>query len=507
MLASIAKSLDGRAAAAVVGFACAGALAGYQLIPEPQARAAAPAELQLGGEPLAPRQGVESDEALRAARDYLRGRFVLQLPDREVTFSRAQLGVQVDVDRLREMVRQARDPRSTLRRWHEQRRPGQMLSLPVAGRLEGSRALEQLLRLKDQVDQRMRDARLQFPEAQVLAERRGVSLDAHATLDAVEEALFEGRDRVEAAVRTTEASHTAAQIRSLDMSQSLGRFETRYSTLEKDRDRSFNLKVAARAVDGLVVMPGETFDFNGVVGERSEANGFRVATVIASGQLVDGVGGGTCQIAGTLHAAAFFAGLGIVERSPHTRPSGYIKLGLDAVVSYPKLNLRLRNDYDEPVAISMKVSGGRVRAEIRGARSARRMVSFVRRIDEVLPYEQREREDPNLPQGVRVLSQRGVAGFKVSAFRVVRDLERNQAVRERRQNIYPPTTQVWRVGTGPAAPEDYEPPTGDAHGEYRADEYLVLTQGPGIHGTQERRRAGKTGSPGWTREQGLPQVD
>ena len=36
--------------------------------------------------------------------------------------------------------------------------------------------------------------------------------------------------------------------------------------------------------------------------------------------LVDGIGGGTCQVSGTLHAAAFFAGLEVVERYPHSRP-------------------------------------------------------------------------------------------------------------------------------------------------------------------------------------------
>ena len=121
-----------------------------------------------------------------------------------------------------------------------------------------------------------------------------------------------------------------------------------------------------------MILPGETFDFNDVVGPRDEANGYKVAPVIAQGELVDGIGGGTCQIAGTLHGAAFFAGLDIVERHPHTRPSFYIKMGLDATVVYPTITLRLRNSFDHPVVLHETVRDGLVRAEVLGLVAAAR---------------------------------------------------------------------------------------------------------------------------------------
>ncbi|MCZ7683105.1 MAG: VanW family protein [Sandaracinaceae bacterium] len=255
-----------------------------------------------------------------------------------------------------------------------------------------------------------------------------------------------------------------------------------------------------------MVLPGETFDFNDAVGERSEANGFRPAPVIAGGELVDGVGGGTCQVAGTLHAAAFFAGLPIVERSPHSRPSTYVFMGLDAVVSYPQLDLRFTNDLPFPVAIGFTVEGGVARAEIRGARTSR-MVSFVRRVDELTAYDEREVQDASLPRGVRVLRQRGVPGFRVTRWRIVRDVATNQAIRTRFEDVYPPTTQIWRVGGGGPRPEGYVPPEGDTHGEYTADEYLSVIQGVGVEGTQIIRRAGRSGLPGWTARLGYPQPD
>jgi vancomycin resistance protein YoaR len=357
--------------------------------------------------------------------------------------------------------------------------------------------MDLVLQLKDDLDQRAQDARVDTETKLVRPHRDGLLVDAWASLEAIERAHRTGATRAELVAERTPARRTLSDLHDVRMDAVLGTFETRYNPTEKAEDRTFNLRVAASRIDGLVLMPGEELDFNEVVGERSEANGFRVAPVIAAGELVDGIGGGTCQISGTLHAAVFFAGLPIIERRPHSRPSFYIKLGLDAAVSYPSLNFRFRNDRDFPIVIGFTVDGGVARATIWGARHET-MVSFVRRVDETMAFEERETEDPSLPRGTRVLSQRGIPGFELARWRVVRDPRTNQAVREAMEDTYPPTTQIWRVGTGGAAPPEWQPPPDDEHPEYTADEYLELTQGAGIDGTQEVRRAGRTGAPGWT---------
>ena len=124
--------------------------------------------------------------------------------------------------------------------------------------------------------------------------------------------------------------------------------------------------------------------------------------------------------------------------------------------------------------------------------------------DAVTPFTERITEDDTLPAGVRVLEQRGVPGFRITRFRIVRDPETNRAIRERTRDVYPPTTQIVRVGTGGPAPVGYERPADDGHPEYRADAYLVLTQGIGIEGTLESGTPGESGIPGWTVAQGMP---
>ena len=106
-------------------------------------------------------------------------------------------------------------------------------------------------------------------------------------------------------------------------------------------------------------------------------------------------------------------------------------------------------------------------------------MTFIRKIDEILPFAEIERPDPKLPKGVTVLSQRGIPGFRTHRYRVVR--EGAFAVRERYSESYPPTHQIVRVGTGDAG--DADAVADDPHPEYVADDYLVLLQGPDVKGT------------------------
>ena len=443
------------------------------------------------------------------AQAYADEAIVVALPEGERTLTRGALGMSVDEPALRRWLVESADPLSPLRAYAEDHHDGPLaeLALPLPTSLDVARARTTLEELRREVDQPAIDAQIDPSTGTVAPEQEGRTLDVWASLDALYAANDPTTRRVELAVVRQAPRRRAAQLQGLQADHVLGHFSTPYNAAEVAADRTHNLRVVAEHIDGLVLMPGEVFDFNEVVGERSLANGFRPATVIAAGELVDGVGGGACQIAGTLHAAAFFAGLEIVERSPHSRPSFYIKLGLDAAVSYPNINFRFRNDRDFPVLVRTWVEGGEARAEIRGL-PQEQLVSYVRRVERFIPFEERTREDDSLPTGVRVLAQRGVAGFELTRYRVVRELATNRAVRQRQDtDTYPPTTQIWRVGTGGPRPEGYEPPAGDNHPEYRADEYTVMTQGAGVSDTQTVRRAGDTGRAGWTERAGMPSAD
>lgn len=452
--------------------AAIGGVLGALLLPRARAESAAAAPgVLLAGEPMP----TTRDEALGRLRERLRGPFRLQLPDgSERSFEPAELGVGLDEERLDALLSDAADAASPLSRLAQrsERRAPIELGMPLSTSPAPAAAV--LLELKDELDRPARDARLDLSRGSVISEQEGRRLDVDRSLSAIFAAVTAGLDHTPLVFERQAPERRAADLQKVRFDQVLGAFETRYDRSERAAARTFNLALAASKLDGHVLFPGEVLDFNAVVGPRDEASGFQVAPVIAQGELVDGIGGGTCQISGTLHAAAFFAGLTIVERHPHTRPSAYIELGLDAAVVYPTLNLRLQNPYDFPVVLHERVENGVVRAEIRGPERSH-VTTLIRRIDRALPFEEVERLDPSLARGTRVIEQRGVPGLALHRYRIVRRDDHSR--RERFEDVYPPTAQIVRVGTGlQPTKRDGEERTASAAPEYVAHELLVMTQ-------------------------------
>ena len=140
----------------------------------------------------------------------------------------------------------------------------------------------------------------------------------------------------------------------------------------RDEGRSWNIALAASRLDGLVLPPGRSLSFNRTVGPRGLEEGFRPAPELVDGDRVEGIGGGVCQVASTLYAAALEAGLAIEARQAHSRPSRYLPPGLDATVSHSHgVDLVLRNDSGSPLTLRAAVSRGRLTVEIHSTGAAR----------------------------------------------------------------------------------------------------------------------------------------
>jgi vancomycin resistance protein YoaR len=485
-------------------FVAVGGVVAWLVVPTRRIEAAPPATATLDGHPLP--LGSEA-VALAAARQdalaWLAGNVTLVVAGKRVDHTREQLGARVDEAHLQALVRELTDATSLLRRAHGKTAPALPIELNVPYTIDSATTLAVLLQMKDELDVAPVDARYDFRTRELSPDQPGRAIDAWGTFARLDDALSTGAPEVQAVVQITPASRPASRFQGVSTDAVLGWFETKYARDLRHEARTYNLRLAASKLDGYVLLPGETFDFNQVVGPRSEAMGYKIAPVIAQGELVDGIGGGTCQVAGTLHAAAFFAGLDLGERKPHTRPSFYIKMGLDAAVAYPTVTLQLANPMPFPVVLHETVQGGLVRAEILGP-ARTKDVTFGRRIDKVVPFPEKDVPDPSIPKGARELKQRGIPGFQITRWRIVRDGP--FAVREHHQDYYPPTVQIWKAGTGPADPK-FEADD-DAHPEYVADEYLFISQGADIKGPHgrdmvESRIPGKTGSYGWTVREGF----
>ena len=144
----------------------------------------------------------------------------------------------------------------------------------------------------------------------------------------------------------------------------LSTYSTNYAASNKNR--TTNLILAANKINGTVLMPGETFSYNKVVGARTIAAGYKEAPIYVSGEVVDGVGGGICQITTTLYNAVVYANLEIVQRTNHQFVPSYAPASRDATVVYGSIDFQFKNNRNYPIKIVCSVSGGVANFQIFG---------------------------------------------------------------------------------------------------------------------------------------------
>ncbi len=127
--------------------------------------------------------------------------------------------------------------------------------------------------------------------------------------------------------------------------------------------RAENIILGTSLIDNYLIPPGDVFSFNKTLGPITYERGFRYAPIISGGAIVPGLGGGLCQVASTLYNAVLEADLEVVERSPHSRPVGYVPRGRDATVS-TYIDFKFRNDTDSYILIDTSTAGYRINVSL-----------------------------------------------------------------------------------------------------------------------------------------------
>ncbi len=330
------------------------------------------------------------------------------------------------------------------------------IDVPLQPRVDDHVALERLTGLKESLDRPPVAARLDIERHSIVPERDGRALDVDGTLSALARAARDSSaTSIELPFVVVEPRVTSASLEGIDVTHVLASFTTYFSRRGDQEPRARNIDVAASHVDGVALEPGELVSFNDLVGVRSEDNGFQRAFEIYKGEMVEGTGGGTCQVASTLHAIAFFGGLDIVQRLPHSRPSPYIPVGLDATVVYPVVDLKLRNPYPFPVVVHASVGPNTLSMQLLGAEKTER-VALMRTVLATTPFERKVVEDPTIDKPKR--KQKGIDGMSLLRKRFI-VLAGGQSRVETTHDTYPPTSEIWRVPPGYDATE--LPPIGE----------------------------------------------
>lgn len=200
---------------------------------------------------------------------------------------------------------------------------------------------------------------------------------------------------------------------------SLGKYTTRYD--ESNKNRTNNIKLSSEKINETILMPGETFSYNKVVGERTIKAGYKEAAIYMNGKVVDGIGGGICQVSSTLYNAVLDANLEIVKRTNHYFTTSYVPVSRDATVSYGTIDFQFKNNRSYPIKIQCTAKNGISEVEIKGIKEETEYeVVIQNEITEVIPYTTKYVETNVLEKGIENVIQKGSNGYKSQAYKVLK---------------------------------------------------------------------------------------
>ncbi|AZK45943.1 VanW family protein [Paenibacillus lentus] len=182
--------------------------------------------------------------------------------------------------------------------------------------------------------------------------------------------------------------------------------------------RRHNVGAAARTIHGMVLAPGDTFDYEQVIKAAEDKYGFREAPVIFGGKLVPGVGGGICQVSSTLYNAVILAGLDIVERRNHTLPVSYVPKGLDATFARGYINFRFKNSSDRHLLIQSDIKNDQLTVKLFGDRPDDITYDVESFTTKTITAPIKYVTNPTLSPGSQEILVEGKPGFVVESYRI-----------------------------------------------------------------------------------------
>jgi len=289
---------------------------------------------------------------------------------------------------------------------------------------------EYITSIKKQVDENPKDATVTYQNGNIMFEKEiiGRFVDVDKNLGLLENKLIK-RDF---SPFELEVTNVYPKIMYKDIShieEVISSFSTVFNSANVNR--SHNIKLACERINNTVLLPGETFSMDASLGSRTKENGYKDAPVIVKGRLIEGVGGGVCQVTSTLYVAVLKAKLEVVERVKHSMPLGYVEPGQDA---------KFRNNTDRACLISASVVGNRIDIKLLGAkRNSNYDVRVV--VERISPPEDEIIVDKSLPKGAVKIEREPVQGLKET-------YENNRLIEREKisEDIYKPVQGLKRVG-------------------------------------------------------------
>ncbi len=272
-----------------------------------------------------------------------------------------------------------------------------------------------LEKIKEEVYKEAQNAYFIKEPFEVHPEVNGIDFD----LEKAKEILKEEKEEYIIPLIITKPEITLEKIGSEAFPDVLGSYTTRYDM--SNEDRTTNLQLAVNKINGTILLANQEFSYNTTVGERTIAAGYREAKVYENGQVVDGLGGGICQISSTLYNAVVLANLEITQRRNHQFVTSYLPAGRDATVVYGSQDFKFKNTRKYPIKINASINNGVAKIEINGLKQENESeISFETHTISTIPFSVKYIDDNNLDEGQEKIEQKGVNGIVTETYKIER---------------------------------------------------------------------------------------
>lgn len=208
-----------------------------------------------------------------------------------------------------------------------------------------------------------------------------------------------------------------------------------------------NIRLSSEAINNTLLMPGDSFSFNDTIGDTTLEKGYTYAPVISNSRYIQGIGGGVCQVSSTLYNAVLQVGLNSLSRRPHSKPSSYLPLGLDATVSWDSIDYQFENTLDYPLYIESYTENDKLIVNLYSHSSLKDTKYKIKsEVCEVLSPPVQYVSDPSLSSGSTKLVQSGSTGYKVKVTREVYEEDVLKGTEVVSLDTYNPSPIVYKRG-------------------------------------------------------------
>ncbi len=290
----------------------------------------------------------------------------------------------------------------------------QIIEIPVEYKEPEAINLE---KIRNEIYKEPKDAYVEKNPTKVHTHIDGV--DFAISIEEAQKIIQEEKEEYTIPLKITTPKKTINDLGEEAFPELLATFSTIYDA--SNRNRSNNIELASKKVNGTVVMPGEKFSYNTVVGKRTIEAGFKEGTAYIGGKVVPDVGGGVCQLSSTLYNAALLANLDILERSSHMFLTGYVAASRDATVYYGSLDFVFKNSRNYPIKVVATSQNGVCKVSIYGIKEETEYEVIIQsKVTSYINYTTTYKNDATIAEGKEVIEQHGANGCRSEGYKILK---------------------------------------------------------------------------------------